>query len=597
MSLITDNDIRKVMNIKVNKGKSVINFTKNLLGFDRINRIYNENKTLSGPEFVDAVIKNLSISFSVSEDIRKKIPESGPFILIANHPLGGLDGLLLIKLICEIRPDFKLQGNYLLHHIEPIKNYIIPVNPFENYKAARSSYKGIKGSFRHLSEGKPLGIFPAGEVSSYIIEEMKITDRQWQKSSIRFIQEAGVPVIPVFFNGYNSAMFYLLGQVHPFLRTVRLPLELLRRRRKSIQIHIGQPIPYKTIKSFSSTKSLSCFLRAKTYSYENNITIENFFKSLKTRKDNIERIPDAIDPSEILIELNNLPREDFLFTMGNFTVFCSSFYSIPIIIKEIGRLREITFREVGEGSNKSLDIDNFDIHYNHLIIWDNLNKKIVGCYRIGKGKDIIYQYGKQGFYINTLFKINKKMIPVLKKSMELGRSFIVKEYQKQPLALMMLWKGILVYLKRNPDYEYLIGPVSISNNFSKQSKSLIVQFIMENYYNYQLAEYIKPRKEFRISGKLLQKNKEILEGIDNDIKVLDLCISSFQPDLTIPVLLKKYLKMNGKIIGFNIDPDFNDCLDGLILVNANDIPEEIVGFLSRELKTQKAGLVDNVTLS
>lgn len=215
MSLINDTDLRKILKIKDDEGEWLVTSFKFFFGIDKLNQLYNENLTLSGLDFIDSVINKLGIRYTVPEEFEKRIPVKGPFIITANHPLGGLDGLLLLRLICRIRPDFKLQGNFLVQHIEAIKDFILPVNPFENYKSAHSSYKGIKGAYQHLKEGGSLGIFPAGEVSSYQFKEFKITDRQWQKSSIRFIKTAGVPVIPVYFHGFNSTLFYLLGQIHP----------------------------------------------------------------------------------------------------------------------------------------------------------------------------------------------------------------------------------------------------------------------------------------------------------------------------------------------------------------------------------------------
>jgi putative hemolysin len=265
---------------------------------------------------------------------------------------------------------------------------------------------------------------------------------------------------------------------------------------------------------------------------------------------------------------------------------------------EIGRLREVTFRDVGEGTNKSFDLDQFDLHYNHLIIWDNAKKQLAGSYRIGKGKDILSQYGKNGFYISSLFKIKKAFYPVLEEAFELGRSFIVKEYQRQPFSLVLLWKGILCYLMKNPEYSYLIGPVSISNDFSKKSKSLIVQYLRKNHFNLQLSDYIKPRKKFRIHKKLLKDNELLIEGMDKNLKILDLYINEFQPSYSVPVLLKKYLQLNGKIIGFNIDPDFNNCLDGLMVVKIADIPSLILDKLGKELEEYNAKeRIKNICLS
>jgi putative hemolysin len=588
MFLISDSDIRKILRIKENEGKWLINSIKFFWGIERLNKAYNDNYSFAGLDFVDSAIDKLNIKYSVSGDLKNIIPSSGPFIIIANHPLGGIEGLLLLKLICELRPDFKLQGNFLVQHIEALKDYILPVNPFENFRSSHSSYKGLKGAYQHLRKGNSLGIFPAGEVSSYQLKDLKITDRQWQKSSIRLIQSAGVPVIPIYFHGYNSALFYLLGQIHPLLRTARLPSEIFNKGRQTIKIQIRKPIAAKTISNFTSVTSLSHYLRAKTYSLNHTLEIETFFNTALKKKENPkERIIDPIAAEIIESELTKLDNEYYLFSHGSFSVYCAPFASIPNIIKEIGRLREITFRAVGEGTGKSIDLDHFDIHYNHLIIWDNINKRIAGSYRIGKGNDIMNQYGKKGFYISSLFRIRKEFNPFLQKSFELGRSFVVKEYQRHPLSLYLLWKGILWYLMNNPGYQYLIGPVSISNDFSIQSKSLIVEFMKENYFDSTFSIYINPRKKFKIPSKIRNKNRSILENVDDNLKTLDLYINELQSSLSIPVLMRKYLQMNGKIIGFNIDPEFNNCLDSLMIVNIADIPYEMLDNLAKEFEESK----------
>jgi len=588
MSLINDTDLRKIFKIKENEGQWFVNSIKYFLGIERLNQIYKENSSHSGLDFVDHVINKLKIKYSLYEELDKIIPREGPFIIIANHPLGGIEGLLLLKIICKIRQDFKLQGNFLVQYIEEIKDFILPVNPFENFKSVHSSYKGIKGAYKHLKEGNSLGIFPAGEVSSYHLKDFKITDRQWQKSSIRFILTAGVPVIPVYFHGFNSTMFYLLGQIHPLLRTAKLPSEILNKSNQTITIEIRKPIHVKTLNSFTSITSLSNYLRTKTYSISEPMKIENFFDSRHINEEKSkQKIVDPVDPELILSDLIKLDEEYFLFSNGSFSVYCAPFSSIPNIIHEIGRLREITFREVGEGTNKNIDLDQFDLYYHHLIIWDNINRRIAGAYRIGKGKEILDQYGKKGFYTSSLFRINKGFNQVLEKSFELGRSFIIKEYQRHPLALFILWKGILWYLMKNPGYQYLIGPVSISNNFSNRSKSLIVQFMKENYFDSSFSIFIDPRNKFKIPKKMMNKNRSILENVDDNIKTLDLYINELQPSLSIPVLMKKYLQMNGRIIGFNIDPEFNNCLDSLMLVNIADIPFKLLDNLAKELEESK----------
>jgi putative hemolysin len=583
-SLIDDSDLIKILKINKEAEKWLIPPVKRIPKINNINRIYSEITSINGLDFIDSVLKRLKIKYSTDEDFDRLIPKSGPFIIVANHPWGGVEGMVLLKLICEIRPDFKFQGSFLLHQIKPIEEYIIPVNPFERFKSAKSSYTGLKQSFEHLSEGKCLGIFPAGEVSSFRLRDFKITDRQWQKSSIKFIQKAGVPVIPVYLKGYNSSAFHFLGGIHPLLRTAKLPSEILNKSHKKLKIEIRKPISPKIIKKFTSVSSLTHYLRAKTYTPSDGTIIEKIFKSKPyTKIYPPEEIIDRVEISLLKSDIKKLSKDKILFSQGGFSVFCVTFQDIPNLINEIGRLREITFREIGEGTNKSLDIDKFDLHYNHLLLWDNNKQQLAGSYRIGKGSDILDNFGGKGFYISTLFKIKKDLDPVLRESLELGRSFIVKEYQRLPLSLALLWKGIFILLNKFPSYQYLIGPVSISDDYSSKSKSIIVQYIERNHFDSTFSALCRPRKKFKIPAKMYLSNNIIISGIENSLQAIDLYINDIEKLHSVPVLLKKYLQMNGKVIGFNVDQDFKNCLDALIIVKISDIPVRLLENLSKNL--------------
>ena len=241
-----------------------------------------------------------------------------------------------------------------------------------------------------------------------------------------------------------------------------------------------------------------------------------------------------------------LKKDYFLFDSNEYSVVCGPSIETPNLLTEIGRLREVTFRDIGEGTNRSMDIDEFDLYFNQLVIWDNKNNKIAGAYRAGRGDEIMQQFGPKGFYIQSLFNIKKEFYPILEESLELGRSFIIKEYQRKPLSLFLLWKGILYFLLKNNEYRYIYGPVSISNEFTKLSKNLIVEFFQNWYYNAEFAENVKPRKKYKISVDYNVDNKVLLKEIGNNIKKLDKYIQDIEPKFRIPVLLKKYLSLNGK---------------------------------------------------
>ncbi|GAB4282197.1 MAG: lysophospholipid acyltransferase family protein [Marinilabiliales bacterium] len=584
MKIVDDKEFGNAIKLKGKAGRSTSRFLMNILRIKRLNKYYSEIYHLPGKEFLNETLSMFRIKYEVSEDDIKRIPKEGAFIAISNHPYGGIDGIIMIKIFTDVRPDFKVMANFLLQRIKPLEEFFLPVNNFENQKDIKSSYTGIRLALKHINENKPLGIFPAGEVSTFQTETNTITDKKWLNSALRIIKKAEVPVVPVYFQGTNSRLFHLLGMIHPLLRTAKLPSELLNKKNKLIKVRIGNPIPVKDLEEFTDIERFGRFLRAKTYALGTSLEVKKFFKPQVFRVNKEEKIVDPVDQSLIIKEINNLPKEDLLFRNKNYNVYCTAATNIPNVLTEIGRLRELTFREVGEGTNKSIDIDEFDLYYHQLFIWDTEKKLLVGAYRVGKGREILHKYGQKGFYIQTLFRLKKSFNSILNESLELGRSFIVKEYQRQILPLFLLWKGILYFLLKNPEYRYLIGPVSISNRFSKLSKGLIIEFIKKNFYDEQLAKLVVPRKKFHVEIDNDIDTDIFLEKTNNDMNKLDKLIEDIElSSYKMPVLLKKYIKLNAKIIGFNIDPKFNNALDGLMILDLFDVPAETIEALSKEI--------------
>lgn len=561
-------------------GENLAKFIMYVLRFNKLNRLYAQVADKQGIEFIDELIKILEIKYEFDESELRKIPKTGPFIVVANHPFGGLDGILLIKILSLVRPDIKVMADFLLKKIEPISEFFLPVNPFEARKGGQSDVGGIKNALQHLKAGGGLCIFPAGEVSGYQANN-KITDRQWQYASLRFIKHARVPVVPVYFGGHNSRLFHLIGRINPNLQQVKLPSELLNKRRRPVKVRIGSAVSVNEQAGFPEVYQFGRYLRAKTYSLRSQIEIRRFFNYSLKRQQRIEEIVKASSTELVVSEIAGLKSERLLFQVKNFQVFCAPSSEIPTVLYEIGRLREITFREVGEGTNRGIDLDEFDLYYHQLFIWDDAAEKLVGAYRIGKGADILHEFGVRGFYIQSLFKLKEAFEPILRESLELGRSFVVKEYQRQPLPLFLLWKGILYFLLKNPEYRYLIGPVSISANYSKSSKELIIKFIMSHHFDWQNARLVTPRKAFKFKSQDPDMNV-IMENLD-DINKLDRFIGDVDlQNPGLPVLLKKYIRLNAKIIGFNVDPKFNNCLDGLIFLDVYDVPKNTIESLSKE---------------
>ena len=585
MKLIETEELLQAAKVNGFAGESAAKFLMLLSRLRRINKIYADNCHKKGVEFIDSMLGQLRTNYEFFEKDLDNIPAEGPFITVSNHPFGGIDGLLLIKLIASKRPDYKVIPNFLLKGIEPVRDNVFQENPYDNNLRTGTELSSLKEILIHLWNGSPVGIFPAGEVSGYNPELMGIYDQNWKFSYLKMIKRSEVPVVPIYFQGSNSRFFHFLGRIHPRMQKVKLPSELFTRKKKVIRVRIGSPIPVKEQNEFTDISRYGRFLRTKTYALGTALEVKKFFNFGGRRLKRAQKIIDPVSTHKIEAEIAAVIDEYSLFRNRDYVVICVPSIKIPNIMYEIGRLREITFRDVGEGTNQPMDIDEYDLYYYQLFIWDETYRKIVGAYRVGKGNEILQQYGIKGFYIQSLFRINRRFHTILSQSLELGRSFIIPEYQKKPLPLFILWKGILYFLLKNPEYRYLIGPVSISNRFSHFSKSLIIKFIKEYYYNEKFARHVKPRKRFRVPYQPI--DTDILFENSNDINRLDKIIKDIETtQRNMPVLLKKYLKQNGKIIEFNIDPKFNDALDGLMILDLFDVPPDTIQALSKEINDE-----------
>jgi putative hemolysin len=585
MKLLTSRELARATNLNIPGGEIIAKALMQIFRYNKLNEIYSSTYNEDPEVFINSILEHLDVKYEVPEKELENIPETGAFITVSNHPFGGIEALMICKIIFSRRKDFKAMANFLLQKIDPLKDFVLPVNPFESRREVRSSFSGIKEGLTYTKEGHGILIFPAGEVSTYQTDTNLIVDREWQESALKFIKKAEVPVIPVYFHGTNSRWFHILGRIHPMLRTAKLPSELFNKKNKTFLVRIGKPITVKEQAEFKDIARYGRYLRARTYSLGTSLEVKRFYLNFSQRRSKkVMPVADPVNPALLKEEFESVRKLHELFSYKNYSVIFAPTKDIPHLFEEIGRLREVTFRATGEGTNKPTDIDEFDFYYHHLIVWDMDESKIVGAYRIGKGKEIFSLYGMKGFYINTLFRIDKGFASYLGDSLELGRSFIVAEYQRKPMSLFLLWKGLLTVLLQNTDYRYLIGPVSISNDFSRFSKSLIVEFIKAHYYDSELARYIKPRKKFTVKYDKKVDSKIIIDNAESDINKVEKVVSDVESGYKIPVLLKKYLEVKARIIGFNVDPDFNNCLDGLIMLDVYNLPPEFVKAFSKDMQ-------------
>lgn len=566
-----------------------------MLSFRGVNQIYADvhaqlSDSECDPDFFMKTLRVMNVQFEVDSESFERIPKEGPLIVIANHPFGGIDGVVLGALLQSVRSDTKLMGNYLLAKMEGIRGSIIEVDPFDTESSKRANLNGMRTAIKLLRGGGCLGAFPAGEVSSLKVKPRSVVDSKWTDHIVSLAKRTKAPILPIYFEGRNSSLFQTMGLIHPRLRTAMLAREFCRSQGANIKLRVGKVIKPDRIERFDTDRSATEYLRLKTYSLRTEPLPEKPrrklrlpFKSTKQAKQLATLAPEQLK-HHLRAEVAALPDEHKLFTQGDYMVCCAKSAEIPKIMLELGRLREETFRAVQEGTGQARDLDEFDEYYWHLFMWNSAEEEIVGAYRIGLADEIVQEMGKSGLYTATLFKYRTEFLERLGPAVELGRSFIGLKYQRKHATLAMLWRGIGEFIRLRPQYKTLFGPVSITDAYHRISKDLMVHFFREHSFDDEMAQLVKPRKPPK-APKMMRgiSLKSIGESI-NSVDAVSAIISGFEDDEKgIPILLKHYLKLNGVLLSFNVDPDFSDVIDGLILVDlTKSDPKSLQRYFGKE---------------
>jgi putative hemolysin len=541
-----------------------------LLHVDRINAIY--NAAAGAPDaraFLHRVLDYLNVHVKVSARDLERIPRTGPVLIVANHPFGALDGIILAAVVQSVRPDVRVMANYLLREIPELRDLFIFVDPFEKSASTVANLSGMRQSLRWLAEGHAMVTFPAGEVAHLDLATRQVRERPWNEKIARLARKTGVPVLPVFFDGRNSALFHMAGLLHPRLRTAMLAREVSNKRGRRMEVRVGSLITPKKVESIESDAELIAHLRQRALLLRHRPLPRRPRASEIAAKMRAagETIVPAVDPDLMAAEIGALDASQRLVEADEFEVWHAEATQIPDTLREIGRLREITFRATGEGTGKPIDLDEFDSEYLHLFVWNKQKREIVGAYRLGRVDRILAKLGPAGLYTRTLFDFDQPLLDRLGTALEMGRSFVRAEYQRAYAPLLLLWKGIGTYCVRNPRYGTLFGPVSISNDYQTASKQLMVRFLKSNHCLNDADELVQPRRPFREKPLGGFDAGELAAAVSGEDDVGQL-IAEVEPDgKGIPVLLRQYLRLGAKLLAFNVDRSFNDAIDGLIVVD------------------------------
>ena len=577
-------ELQEALGLKGLLGKLISRFAYRLLELKEVNRIHEKYHDSQGPAFSAHVLEEVGVRYYIPEQQLDYIPAEGAFITVSNHHFGSVDGMILNTVIGSRRPDYKILTTFLLSMIPCLRDSFIPVDNFSAGGARRVS--GIRTALGHLADKRPLGLFPAGEVATWQSRKNRtargrrrvVEDIPWAENIIKLIRRSGLPVIPIYFQGENSRSFHILGKIHPRLRTVRLPHELFNKRGTTVQVRIGQAISAEEIASMD-VPTLGKYLRSRCYALEAQCQ----GCCGESAAENLAPLADPVPAERVRAEIENLP-ERMLFELGDYRAYLIRADEAPDTMRELSRLREETFRAVGEGCGQAEDTDTYDAHYRQMILWHVPNREIVGAYRLGFGPEIHRDHaGLSGFYSATLYRYGDKAEPLLARSMELGRSFIIQKYQREVQPLRLLLTGLGVSTLQCPDMEYFSGPVSISNAIPTFYKSLAVRYIERNYPMPDAGRIARAPHPF-VPDFLSVDPDALLRIPDKNVDALDrLLLALSGGRFRLPVLVRKYFSCGAKLVCFNVDPDFCDSLDGLIFLRYSDFPENTLNSIIRGL--------------
>jgi putative hemolysin len=537
--------------------KLVLKTLKKLIHEDDFNEVMDKNRHLRGYSFLDKLLHYFKFSYQVSNRSINNIPAEGRLIIVANHPIGTLDGLALVKLIRTVRPDVRIVANRILNHMAPLESLFIPVEVMSARTGLKKWYKTLVDA---LENEEAVILFPAGEVSR--ITPKGVRDGEWHTGFLKLARKSRCPILPVHIKAKNSALFYSLSMLYKPLGTMMLVQEMFNKKNEEIKFRVGAPIP---CSAFSESEETDAELSQRFRKHVINL-------GKKSKKSLFPTIETVIHPVDAKAIKKNLYRADLLGeTRDGKKIFLYDFKDDCPVMREIARLRELTFRSVEEGTGFALDLDQFDTYYRHIVLWDDNDLEIVGAYRIGEGPQIMKNFGIDGFYTQTLFDLASLCSDYLPNSIELGRSFVQPRYWGQH-SLEYLWYGIGAYLRLRPEIKYLFGPVSLSNTYPPLAKELIIAFY-ERQFGGGLPQ-VQARHPFTLSSaSRLFALREFSTDYPASFKVLNSELKKL--GVKVPTLYKQYVELcidkGCHFIGFNIDSEFNNCIDSLIMVEIDKI--------------------------
>ncbi|MBQ4833079.1 lysophospholipid acyltransferase family protein [Pseudoalteromonas sp. MMG010] len=513
---------------------------------------------LQGIEFVEQVLDELNFDTRYKSNQMENIPSEGKLVIVANHPLGSVDALALIKVLSNVRQDLKVVANRMLMSVTAMHSLLLPVDNL----SGTSKKQELSNIQQHLKNEGALLIFPAGEVSR--LSPTGIKDCQWNSGFLRMAKKSNSPILPVFIKAKNSPLFYGTSMVYKPLASLLLVKEMFKQRKKSLEFEIGASIPPESyLIDNLKDKEIVNLIRKQLYRLCSKKNLPLKTQAPIAIAEGKKDLKKAIENCQLLGE-----------TQDGMHIYLYQYQGSSPLFRELGRLREIAFRAVGEGSGKRRDVDKYDMDYQHLVLWDPTQLELVGAYRLACAQEIINKHGREGLYTDSLFSYTHKMDPYFNQGIELGRSFVQPQYWGRK-SLDYLWYGIGAFIKNYPQYRYLFGAVSVSNTMPNQAKALLVYYYQHYYRAKQTLA--TPNNEFKLPPKesTLCTSTFLGNNLKEDFVELKHVLANMNAQ--VPTLFKQYTELckpgGVEFLSFSIDPEFNNCIDGLVLVDLHRVKD------------------------
>lgn len=551
----------------------------NALGLAELDRLYRLSLEVDAEDWLSAALAVMEVQVKVEEGALDRVPSAGSLLVVANHPFGGLEGVALLHLLRQRRPDVKILANQILMRIPELRGLVLPVDVFGGPQAQATNLRGLRLALQHLRQGGLLACFPSGEVSSLNLAKGGVVDPAWNPQMLRLAQKSGAAALPMRFDGGNSPLFQAAGLLHPRLRTALLGKEMLGKRHSILKVAVGEVVPHRRFAGLDAGEA-TLLLRSRCELLQGRFSTAPI--ALRPplpwlRRPEPEALALAQHPWVLQQEVASLPPGQLLSEGGGLQCWVAEASQIPQMLEEIGVQRERCFRAAGEGTGKAMDLDRFDAWYLHLFLWNPERRELAGAYRMGLTDQVLQAHGPSGLYTTTLFRLNSALLQRLSPGLEMGRSFVREGYQGTHGPLMLLWRGIGRFLSQRPQYRHLFGAVSISVLYRPLSRALMADFCRQHLRlegQGPIARAMLPRRPFApVLSASARGASELLKDMDD----LDEAISLIESGRCgVPVLLKHYSRIGGRFAGFNLDPAFNNAVDGLVVVDLLKTPGRVL---------------------